>query len=718
MVEVASIPFIQIGVIILSSLLFGIIFSKLGFSSAVGYIIAGLLLGPLGLNYLASQGLGIGVASVFGEIGVMMLLFYLGLELNIKRFKETGAIATILASVEMLFAFVAGFFVAKYFGFSDLESIVIGAMLTATSTVITSKFIIERKLIESAESRIVISVLILEDFLAILILVFISSLAEHASLNILVLNAVFFVIAMFFLVSKVSKHVLNLLSAIGYEDQMWLYAIGVFITVAFFGSTFLGLSPALGAYFAGFALAESAYGAKIKKELGLFREFFVLFFFVSFGATATMPGNPQTYLMLLVLVAGYVMAKLLSEVIFGSAVGLDMKSAVSSGLLMGSVGEFSLIIAATAAPILPNGAEVLSLAFLLTLVTTTTMPILFDRRDKIATFFEKIYPLKIREKTQFVKREINAIEKLTKDVKFQNEYLVSVGKLFKNLVIAISIIYLSYLVNVDINLPFAPAIPSKLSLSVLVLPLIIWPIYKSINELKFLAKRVANFLLITSFPTKDKNVLAIEKEVGDVFSGIILVLIGFGSTAFLYSHYPEEFLFLAIPATYTVLAIMYLSKSFYGLIEQYESLEETLGEGIGEIADDAIARLSKEFNEHAKLLRDLQNQRIEAKEKIVDAMRTNNINLAKQVLFQFKRQENKALVNVLKIGDLAKYPRLQGMLESDVARTAQIGKKITEISSKEAFVNYMKEHLKPQLYEQEFSKGNAKGAMGKGRKKK
>ena len=211
--------------------------------------------------------------------------------------------------------------------------------------------------------------------------------------------------------------------------------------------------------------------------------------------------------------------------------------------------------------------------------------------------------------------------------------------------------------------------------------------------------------------------MAIEKEVGDVFSGIILVLIGFGSTAILYLHYPEEFLFLAIPATYTVLAIMYLSRSFYGLIEQYESLEETLGEGLNEIKDSAIATLSKEFNEHAKLLRDLQNQRLDAKEKIVDAMRTNNMNLAKQVLFQFKRQENRALVNVLKIGDLAKYPRLQGMLESDVARTSQIGKKITEISSKEAFVNYMKDHLKPQLYEQEFSKGIAKKTERKSGKK-
>ncbi|HLC47550.1 MAG TPA: cation:proton antiporter [Candidatus Norongarragalinales archaeon] len=697
MVAVEAIPIVQIGVIVLSAFIFGIIFSKMGFSSAVGYILAGLLLGPFGVNYLAADQ--IGVASVFGEIGVMMLLFYLGLELNIRRFKETGAIATILAAVEMLAAFVMGFAISKYFGFSDLESVVIGAMLTATSTVITSKFIIERKMMDGAESKIVISVLILEDFLAILILVFVASLVEQKSLNILVINALFFVIAMFFLVSKVSKHVLNFLSSIGYEDQMWLYAIGVFITVAFFGSTYLGLSAALGAYFAGFALAESAYGERIKRELGLFREFFVLFFFVSFGATAAFPDSGMLYWMVAALVIGYILAKLLSDVVFGTAVGLEMKSAVTGGLLMGSVGEFALIIAASLKPLhLQSEGGILSLAFMLTLVTTITMPVLFSQKDKITAFFERAYPFQFRRKG-FLEGQINALDGLAKDAAFQNEYLVSLGALFKNLVIAVSIVYLSYLANFEIKLGFAPFIPSTVSVSIIILALIVWPIYKFINELKYITKRVANGLLIQVFPTKDKNILAIERQVGDIFSGIVLVLTGAIVTVYMYYHFQSEILFLLIPAAYTVIAIMYLSRAFYGLIEQYEQLEENVGIGSETTANLAFADLSKEFNAHAKTLQQLQAERMEAKDRIQEAIRTNNLLLAKQALSQFKKFENRALTNIMNVGTYKRYPQLRSMLEADVNKTAGAAGKIGEIDTKEAFVKYMQEHLKPQLYE-------------------
>ncbi len=713
MVSVESIPIIQIGIIVLSSLLFGIILSRIGLSSAVGYVIAGLILGPLGLNYLSSEGLGIGFATVLGEIGVIMLLFYLGLELNIRRFKEMGAIATILAAVEMFFAFVAGFFIAKLFGFGDLEAIVIGSMLTATSTVITSKFIIEKGLINTAESRVVISILILEDFLAILILVFIGGIAEQNSLNFLVLNAVFFVIAMFFIVSTISKHVLNLLSSIGYEDQMWLYAIGVFITVSYLGD-YLGLSPALGAYFAGFALAESSYGERIKKELGLFREFFVLFFFVSFGAIATLPSDPAIYVMLVLLVIGYVLAKLLSEIFFGTALGMNMESAVTGGLLMGSVGEFGLIIAAAAAPILVSGGDIAALALMLMIVTTTSMPIFFSQRKRITQFFEWLFPTRFR-KTALLQEQLKVLEKMSRNTAFQNEYAISMGNLFKNLVIAISIIYISFLANVNIELPFAPFIPSNLSLSVLILPLIVWPMYKFMNELRFLTRKVTNALLSQAFPTKNTNLKVIERDVGDVFSGVILVLAGVLMTIVMYFQYPEEFLFLLIPAVYTLISIMYLSKSFYGLIEQYEMLEESIGGVAGEMKDEEIAEMSKEFNEHSKLFRQLQLERLEAKEKIQDAIRTNNLASAKHMLSKYKKVENNTLANMFDLETFKKYPKLRGLIERDI-RSASRGGEVNEISTKEAFVRYMQEHLKPRLYEMELEKKMKRSRKRKGKK--
>ena len=608
---VEQIPVIQIGVIVLLSLILGILFTKMGQSSSLGYILAGIILGPLATGYLSSE-IGLEISSFLGEIGVMMLLFYLGLELSIKKFKETGAVATILAFAEMLFAFLAGFFIAKMFGFSNEAALIIGAMLTATSTVIVSKFMLERGIINTPEARVVLSILILEDFFALLVLVFITSAVSNQALDIVVLNAVIFVIAMFFLVSKISKHVLNLLHSIGQSDQMWLYGIGVFLFVSYFGSTYLGLTPAIGAYFAGFALAESVYGERIKNELGLFKEFFILFFFVSFGTSIALPQSSIIFVILIALTISLIIAKMLAHGILGTAIGMEMKSALTGGTLLVPVGEFSMIIAAAAAKMLPNPADVLSLGFMLVVVTTSIMPLLFSKKDSIAELLSKVYPLQLQEKSRILQKRLNALEALSKDPTLNNEYVVSVGNLLKNFVIAVSIVYLSYLISFDISLPSIGTVSS----SFLIIPLIAWPIYLSISELRFLTKRVTNSLLSKSFPAATENVAEIERFASDIFTGMLLVLVGAGATIYFdFSSYGLPF--LLVSGTYTLIALLYFLKSFYSLIDQYGLLEGAVLSSADEHRHNKrFYELSKEFNEHSQYFRDLYSARAQAKEKI------------------------------------------------------------------------------------------------------
>ncbi|MBI5036365.1 cation:proton antiporter [Candidatus Micrarchaeota archaeon] len=328
--DVSQISVISVGIIAIVALLVGLVLSRLGFASSVGFIIAGVLLGPLGLGLLQP---GEGLAEVFGEIGLLILLFYLGLELSVESFKKTGSVALVMVFVESVVAFATGFAISKFFGFTDLQALVVGAMLPFASTAIVVKFLMDNNIMDWFESKIAISSLVIEDFVAILMLVALSSISAAKSLNVLVLNALFFVVAMFFVVRKVSKHALALLDKLGHSDKMALYAIGVGIVVGYFGEL-LGISSALGAYFAGFALAETKYGERIKKELGLFREFFILFFFVSFGVTVTMPSSPSMYWLLGALVVAYIVSKVIAYGIFGTALGFKPKAAMTTGLLM------------------------------------------------------------------------------------------------------------------------------------------------------------------------------------------------------------------------------------------------------------------------------------------------------------------------------------------------------------------------------------------------
>ncbi len=688
-------PVVEIGIVVLTSLIFGVLLQRIGQSSALGYIAAGLLLGPLGAGLLGGEQ---GITTLFGEIGVMLLLFYLGLELNLKRFKETGAVATVLAFVEMLVAFMAGFLVAKAFGFSTLESLVIGAMLTATSTVITGKFLIERGIIDGVEGRLTVSVLILEDFFAVLVLALVSALTKQPGFNLLVINALLFVIALFFVVSKVSKHVLNFMSNLGREDMMWLYGLGVFLVVSYFGNTYIGIPVALGAYFAGFALAETPYGDRIKKELSLFREFFVLFFFVSLGAQATLPQDPLLYGLLAALAAGYVFAKLFAHAFMGTAIGLELKRAVVGGILLSPAGEFAIIIALAAQSFLPHGKDILTLAILLTICTTSVLPLLYERRNAIVAWFARLFPSKLQLQSRIVQQEMKAIEKLALDASFQNAYVRSLGRLFTNLVVAVAIVYLSYLTQAEISLPFLGFLPPGASLGLLVLPLIIWPVYKFIAELKFLANSVTQGLVRHAFSPKEENAQELGLHVADLVAGIALTLTGVAAIALLYSWAPDNFLVLLIPGAYTLLALMYVSKSFYGLIEQYELMESLLAEELPKKARK-LAELSREFSEHAQYFQKLHSARLAAKEKIVDALQAEQLSEAKTHLVQFKRKETQALVNLFDFSRLYEVPRLRGLVKQSLQKNEEFHKGIHDVRTKAAFEQYLRTHLKPHVFE-------------------
>ncbi len=565
-----------IGAVVIAALLAGALASKMGLSSSIGYILAGVLLGPLGLNFLFPDS---AVSVLFSELGIILLLFYLGLEMSLSKFRETGAVATLIAFVQMLSALVAGFFVAKLFGFGDLEALVIASLLPMASTVMAVKFMLERGIIHTLESRVAISVLIIEDFAAILVLVFLNSLSSQQSINIAVLNGLLFVVFVYYLVEKVSKHVLNILKSVGHEDKAAIYAISIGLIVSELGGR-LGLSSVLGAYFAGFALAESEFGERIKKEVGFFREFFILFFFVSFGAAASVPSSPSIFLLMLALVAAYVVVMTVSFGVMGSALGFSPSSAVTMGLTLAAIGEFSLIIAgfarklSEAGPLasqLPHAGDILSLAFLLTVATSFLMPFLFNRSEQITRVFLLLYPPFARKAMEGIGRGMRALEQTGKEPVFKSHAARALQALAGNFIIVIAIVYISSLKEVQVPVEGIPFLPPYATMGMLILPLVIWPLYRIVNELKILAHKVSESAVARAFPELSKS-LEIEHRVSDIFTGMILTLSGFGASVFVFYATGASVILLA-PALFTLISMMYLSKSFYGLMEHYEAIE-------------------------------------------------------------------------------------------------------------------------------------------------
>lgn len=650
-----SVPLVDLGIITLVALVFGIIASRLKQNACLGYILAGVVLGPLVLGYLVP---GTGISSVFSDLGLIMILFYLGLELNLRRLREAGAVPFVLGAAHLAIAFFCGFAVSTLFGLPFFAAATAGAMITASSTVMVARFILDRGILKEHHARIALSILVLEDFFGIFVLVFLSSISAQKSLNVFVFNGLLFVIAMFYIVSKVSRQVLNFLHSLGHSDKMVYYAIGIGVISAYVGSV-LGLSTTIGAYFAGFALAETVYGDKIKRELGLFREFFLVFFFVTFGSTIFFDTVSSTAIiptvstlipivaLALALSATYVIASLLAFFLVGSVLGLDRYTLAGVSTLMLPLGEFLVIIVTAAQPLLDKTVWVMlvSSGFLMILFTAPIGPMLYDRQNSVADFYFRLMPSKFRGMLSSTGRKLKALEQVMNSPLLEDQYVKSVERMAKNLVIAFSIVYIctllvdNYASSSSIaNLPFS----NQVAIGFLLLLVVTWPLYKFVSELRFLVEIISRNLIRLSFPEVARTARLVEDEVAEVITGILLTIIGLASTVGIYYSFPHQPLFTVVPIAYTMLALMGFTKSFSGLVEHFEPLGE-LSVGEEEEDDSALQGLKLEFEENTRRFNMLHSEREMLKEKVREAIHHGDTMRVRLLLGKFRKKEEQIM---------------------------------------------------------------------------
>lgn len=408
---VEALPLTTIGIIILISIIFSTIIRKLGQNEVIGFILAGFLLGPFFLGFLHPQDqLVVG----FAELGLFVLLFYLGIELSLKDFLAAGSTIFGLAMIDMALTTGIGVFVMLLLGYSLTFSIIVGIMLFCTSTAIVAKFILNRNLLENRAAKTSISILILQDFLGILLLVFVTSSTTKGSVIDLAVNAVVFAVTAFFAVFHLSRLVEDWMRANDFgHTEITLYALGVGLVTATLASI-LGLSTAIGAYFAGFALSETGSGHKIKKDVGFLRDFFLVFFFVGFGTTlfydTSLGAISIPSLDRLAYMAGLsaglgvlaICAHSIAARVFGPLFGLTAEDSTLMAVLLSPLGEFVVIIATVTFGILAGLEKTMvgPLAFLLIISTLLIFQPLYNMRhlhQKLFSIFPQIQKPKEQE---------------------------------------------------------------------------------------------------------------------------------------------------------------------------------------------------------------------------------------------------------------------------------------------------------------------------------
>ncbi len=389
--------FINLSIIIILAVVISGIMRLLKQPLLIGYIITGILAGPLFLGLISSET----IFDIFAKLGVALLLFMVGLHLNPKVIKEVGKVSLFTGLGQVIFTSIIGFLIAKTFGFSNIAAIYIAVALTFSSTIIIMKLLSDTKQIDSLHGKIAVGFLIVQDLVAIFALMIISSLSYNASLpggivatffkGIIALIIIIFLTYFFF--PKLTKSISNS------QEFLFLFSIGWCLALSslFF---YMGFSIEIGALIAGVTLSITPYAQEISAKTKPLRDFFIVLFFVILGSQMII-GDITGRLIEITLFSLFILIgnPLIVMIIMGY-MGFTKRTGFLAGLTVAQISEFSLILIALGMSVGHLSQEILS-------VVTTVGLITITGSTYMIIYSNKLYPLLSPCLSIFEKKKLN-----------------------------------------------------------------------------------------------------------------------------------------------------------------------------------------------------------------------------------------------------------------------------------------------------------------------
>ena len=339
--------FSDLALILVTAGITTVIFKWLKQPVVLGYIIAGFLIGP---NFEWFPVINDHTSvETWSEIGMVFMLFGIGLEFSFKKLKKVGGTVGLTALTELVTMCVVGFTLGKLLGWSKMDSIFLGAMLSISSTTIIAKAFDDMKLNREKFSGHVIGELVVEDLEAVLLMVILSTLAVSKTFDGMqlvssMLKLGFFLVVWFlggiFLVPTVLRWARKFMS----EETLTVFSVGLcFLMVVL--ANLAGFSSALGAFIMGSILAETLEAEKIHELTTPIKNLFGAIFFVSVGMMVDPQILVHYWWQILVVTLILIVFKPLSNVVGRLLAGLGLKQAIQGGFCFSQIGEFSFIIA-------------------------------------------------------------------------------------------------------------------------------------------------------------------------------------------------------------------------------------------------------------------------------------------------------------------------------------------------------------------------------------
>lgn len=386
----------DLALILITAGIVTILFKLLKQPVVLGYIVAGFLISPHFVLFPSVAD--IGNINTWAEIGVIFLLFALGLEFSFKKLIDVGGTASIATLINMGSMIAIGYVIGQLMGWTQMESVFLGGMLSMSSTTIIIKAFNDMKLQKKKFANIVFGMLIVEDLAAILMMVLLSTVAgsgnaEEAGLLENSLKLVFFMMIWFVVGIYLIPTFLKKLKQHLNDETLVIVAVGLCLGMVLFADT-VGFSAALGAFIMGSILAETVESKHIEHLIEPIKNLFGAVFFVSVGMMI-IPGVVLEYALPILLLTVVV---LVGRVIFASlgvlASGEGLKVSIQAGFSLAQIGEFSFIIATLGMQLGVISNFIYPIIVAVSVITTFTTPYFIKASTPVYEAIEKRIPPK------------------------------------------------------------------------------------------------------------------------------------------------------------------------------------------------------------------------------------------------------------------------------------------------------------------------------------
>lgn len=336
--------FSEVGIILAIAAIAGLVGYFLKQPLVLAYMLAGVVIGPYGLKLVTDTDF----IHMVGDLGIMLMLFLVGIEMNVEKVRNLGKVAITVGIAQIFFTGLAGWLVAIGFGYSMITSVYIAIALALSSTAICVKILSDQKTLSSLYGKMVIGILLVQDLVAVLVLMFLNTLGQQGTqsnfvidFSLLLGKGALLAMVIFIILKRPLAHIYH---RIAHSQELlilvslsWCFGIALIAEL-------IGFSREIGAFLAGLSLANLPYALEVSAKSRILRDFFITTFFVMLGAGMVFANIDQILFPFIALSLFVLIGNPLIVLVIMRLFGFDVRSSFFAGITIAQISEFSFIL--------------------------------------------------------------------------------------------------------------------------------------------------------------------------------------------------------------------------------------------------------------------------------------------------------------------------------------------------------------------------------------